>query len=544
MARLHTRRKADTGPRVVAMPTCSDPDSLAELTVPVDPDRIRKLPGISRPGDIALIVALTGLALLDRRTIPASVLTRITGIAESDLRVALARASGRKGDGSPKFFQTELRGGVVSLSVVMQRILRPDRYVRLSVEALASAPSAAHARLYALAAESAIGDDVKGSKLVSVPFQYLGLDRSEDPESDLVAMVRWAQGEFGDATAGHVLSAGIEGNTVFVMAVNSCTWVYDHRAAPLPWTDADYWERTRLRQKDGVWDGVDLTVDAIRAAKVCEWVRRVGATKVGPRFIRATWLYSLNQALAGNGDKNLSDSILADIRRLGTTEAFERWVVAQAETLTEPTLHMHLRGEEACSLRRIAAANPESPGLRPYATDPVTGEALCYLQYRWRVADPLFEALEKGLISKAEVVNTLRQNKFSYCIGGRESKVYRRPAAVLSQERLKAIAMLCYQKSVQLPDCYGAAIELAKDTAIAAMSGGHGYDSGEEYLLDVLGEEAGRSGVFELRRKWSGTAQDRGALESLIPVKATIEEAAMLFLRDALRETVRVPADD
>jgi hypothetical protein len=510
MARLHTRRKADGAPRIIAMPTMTDPDTLNGLTVPFDPKRIRDLPRVATPQDMALSVALVGLALLDRTTIPTADLARMCGLTEADLAVALARACGRKGDGTPKFFHATVSRGIVTLAVVMQRLLRPERYVRLSVEALATAPTADHARLYVLAAEAAIGDDRRGTHIVSAPTNYLSLNRAAEPDADLAAMVAWAQAWFGDATAGRILSGGIDDDTIYVAAANTCNWAYDHRAAPRPWTDDDYWKRSRLRERDGQWDGHDLSVDAIRAAKVCEWIKR-DRCRVGARSIRTHWLTALNMALAGKSGAD-GERLLASIREHGATAAFERWTLAKASRLDTPLPWVERVADEGAALRRVAAANPDAPGLRPYATDPVRGEQLCHLQYRWRVSDPILNAYRAGQITRADCISSLASAKVSYRVGGREPPPLRehrvKPNAV-SRERLEAMGLWLMMQS----DMADSLIPVIWEIVVCATHYGAQYD-GIAALADAMAERvAGSPHWAGWQRAWRQAGHGGEALE-------------------------------
>jgi|GEM_PF-6489326 len=509
MARLHTRRKADGAPRIIAMPTTTDPDTLDGLTVPVDPKRIRDMPRITTPQDMALSVALVGLALLGRTTIPAADLARMCGLTEADLAVALARACGRKGDGTPKFFRATVSQGIVTLAVIMQRLLRPERYVRLSVEALATAPTADHARLYALAAEAAIGDDRKGTHVVRAPTDYIGLGRAEDPDATLAGMVAWAQGWFGDETAGRILSAGIDVGTIYVAANNTCNWAYDHRAAPRPWTDDDYWKRSRLRERDGQWDGHDLSVDTIRAAKVCEWIKR-DSCRVGARSIRTHWLTALNMALAGKSGAD-GERLLASIREHGATAAFERWVLANASRLDAPSPWVEQIADEGAALRRIAAADPNAPGLRPYAIDPVRGERLCYLQYRWRVSDPILNAYRDGQISRADCMRSLAAKKHEYRIGGLEPPPIRERRAApnaVRKNRLEAMGLWLMMRGEANSE-----VLAAWEMAVSATLYGLQYD-GIAALADAMTAEVVHSTHWAgWQRAWRQAGHGDEALE-------------------------------
>ena len=512
MARLHTRRKTDGGHRIVAMPQVANPETLAGMVVPIDPQRIRKLPGISLPQDIALTVALTGLVLLGRPACAAADLARICGMKEADLPIALARACGRKGDGSPKFFRAEMTlDGTVTVAVIMNRILRPERYVRLDVESLAAAPTASHARFYALAAEATIGDETKGTNIVNAPIASVGLDAVADPDEQLLGLVDWTQPLFGDATAGWVLSAGIHEGAVHVMAVNSCNWIYDHRAAPRPWTDDTYWERTRLQERDGQWEGIDLTVDPVRAAKVCAWMKRKGSG-LGERSIRDHWLFALRNALIAARQTRDVPQLLDSIRTLGASGAFERWVITNVVGLDAPTFAVGELAEEARALRRISAANPKDPGLRPYGRDPITAEEICYLQFCWRVTDRLDALYKERKISKWEYDGAIEQQKTEYQVGGRMPKPLpiRRPPLV-SHKRLKAAGVAAFNRFADPPAALAPAARLAVDMVVAAMVIGTDYDTIDELTDGSLEWVMEGSHWRELCRSWA-TAQQAAAV--------------------------------
>jgi hypothetical protein len=538
MPRLKTRRRGDGLP-IIAMPTVEAPETLDGMVVPVDPDRIRKLPRISRAADIALTVALTGLVLLGRRSCAASDLARVCGLPVADLGTALLRAQGRKADGTPKFFRTDLGAdGVVTVEAVAKRITRPERYVRLSVEALAAAPDAAHARFYAVATEATIGDETQGKNIASIPASALGLDRCLDQDAALRDMVNWVLPKFFTGGVGRIISGSFQDGVVLLISRSTANWHYDHQAAPRPWTDDQFWEVSRLRERDGKWEGRDLSLDSVRAAKVCDWVRK-RCCDLGAGEIRILWLYALRELLAGRDVGPANRQILRAIREHGVDTAFERWVIANAASFTRPYPHIRKMGEEACALRRIAAADPNARGLGPYATDPLTGESLCYLQYRWRVVEPIEAEYQAGNWSRWEYEEALARQLVYYQVDGRKPPVRPTPKPPpLAWQRLTAMGVWIIRHQFDRPEHWGAAFDLAHSAVVCGDAVQGRYESIEEYLEAILEKATESADPAPLRRRWRaglGVAESGTVGEPVRP--GTVEEAARQLLDEALEAT-------
>jgi hypothetical protein len=533
MARMRTRLKKDTHIRVVAMPTYADADTLEGLTVPVDPNLIYRLPRLYRPGDIALMVCFIGLLLLGRETCPAEMLSRLCGIPRRDLRVALARVQGRTGAGAPKYFTAELRGQEVSISAVQTRLTRPDQYVRLPVETLASAPSSAHARYYVLAAEAAVGDEQRGRNEVSRPLAALELTNAQQLDD----AHRWVV-PLLSRSLGRSINYQLDGEEVVLTSLNSCHWNYDHRAAPRPWTDETFWKRTMLRARDGVWQGHDLSVDPLRAAKVCDWVNKHGC-KLGARDLRIHWLLALQQALINDGCPEDDHSILADITEHGATVAFERWVIAAADQDLEPAnFKQEDLAEEYRVMRLIAAKDPRDRRLRPYAVHPLSGESMCQYQFWRRVLKPLKRQRETGGMSLNDYRYAIREQLCQYSVDGRTPHrlKFEHQPAVISHNTLQQIAVKAM--IAPYPAHYQPAVELVVSMVTQGLR--RGVRTMDE-AIEGMQDDARRSGNYQrIVTAWrlavSGVKED-----GVTPGVEYLEAMAARIFREGLADVEAHP---
>lgn len=517
MARMRTRLKKDTCTRVVAMPIYADADSLDGLIVPVDPDLIHRLPHLYRPGDIALTVCIIGLLLLDRKTCPAETLTRLCRLPRRDLKVALARVQGRTADGAPKYFSAELRGQEVLIGAVQTRLTRPDKYVRLPVEMLADAPTAAHVRYFVLAAEAAMGDEQRGRNVVSRALANLGLHGA----GDLDDAHAWVERIFRNSL-GRQIRHQRAGDIVTITSLNACHWSYDHRAAPRPWMDEADWKRTMLRAPDGRWRGNELTVAPLRAAKVCEWAFKHGC-KLGARNLRIHWLLALHQALHTEDDPEVDHTLLNNIDVHGATAAFERWVIAVADQdLGETTLKMTELAEEHRIMRVMAADNPDDRRLRPYAIHPTTGERLCQYQFWRRIVQPLQKDRRAERLSIQDYRYALRCQLKQFSVGGRTPHRPKSEAqpAVISFAALQQVAVTAM--TTPYPGHYQPAVDLVNSMVTQGLR--RGVKTLEE-AIDGMLEDARRSSSYErIATAWEkavvdvredGVARGTGSLDAL-----------------------------
>ena len=511
-----------------------DADTLEGLVVPVDPDRIRKLPRISRPQDLALFVALVGMALLDLCECRADALASVCRLSAKELRVALTRACGRRGDGAAKYFTATLRrGNRVAVSAVMKRLVRPERYVRLRVDLLAAAPTSNHARLYALCAEAAMGDESKNKNIVSAPLEYLGLDRHPDPGKALREMLDWISPAFATGAQGHLLSCGIWQGQAVIKSTNSCNWHYDHRFAPRPWIPPDAPECGTL---DGRWEGHDLSVSGLRAAKVCEWVRREGC-RLAPQTIRAFWLVALDEALRASA-RGKNSWLLRRIAETSATEAFEKWVLQNSFRTTMPTPAQQRFAEQARAVRRMAAANPDDPRLRPYAQDPVTGEQLTYIEFRWQVLDPLAAFFRDGNITRSEFREAVRQQRRAYRVAGTKPLPVRRWRSMFSEAQLKNIGVSIFMAGIDRED-QKAAADLALALLYALSTKAVGPDTTLDELLDECAtEEAITKELPHLRLAWHAAHRERS-----FPAEPLEQVARRMLMEAAAENAVGRPSE-
>ncbi len=351
-----------------------DIDSFENMTGQIDPDSIFRIPLRRPPSDVALRVSIHALLLHERRKIRGDVLCKACKIKPRDLQSALQRAAGVTGSGKAKYFEFKIQKGMVSFKLKINRIVRPDTFVQLSISVLADAPTMYHVRVYALSAKVASGDHGRYKHIVRIPLNDIGLENSKSPDSDLATMIEIYRPFFKDRC---FLASEVVDGVAYIQAwPNGWVYRYDYRYAPKPymhpgdtWIDS-YKEFQPYAIKDGARsDGLDLTISAIRTSRIIEWVSRElnysGKYAPNPGQWQRRWLVLIERALFGEAVVIRELPIISQIITHGAAEIFEYFLLDELDNLVEdkelicPYFNDYISARaERMRLRRIIASSP------------------------------------------------------------------------------------------------------------------------------------------------------------------------------------------
>ena len=350
-----------------------DIDNFENMTGQIDPEAILRIPLRLAPSDAALRVSIHALLLHQRRTISADLLCKACKIKPQELRSALRRTAGVTGSGKAKYFDFKIHKGIVSIQLNVNRIVRPDSFVQLSVAVIAEAPSMAHVRIYTQAAKAASGDHGRKKNIVWVTLKEIGLEGSKTPESDLARIIEMYRPYFIEKC--HLGSEVIDGDACIQAWPNGWVFRYDYRYAPKPymhpgntWIDAHKEFRPYAIRDGSRPDGLSLSIDAIRTSRVIEWVTRelnyCGKPAPNPGMWQRRWLVLIERALFGEPVFIRREEIISHIIEHGAAETFEYFMLDELENIAEDRelLCSHFYDNvaaraERMRLRRIITSN-------------------------------------------------------------------------------------------------------------------------------------------------------------------------------------------